>query len=838
MIELSYRKSFGLLFVAASLSHAADPLFSYKAEIIAKAQPDECFIALGSDLNEYDKSGLDEQECADCIARNGAPKINQSYVWGLTKKDNYLWWGTGPNVNLLVGGEYFGSSRARISENAPGFAPTTAAECAAHPWATCRAAAEHGDSYFARNGIYDGETLMGTLAPGLGDWRPPDAFRYNLDNDSLERLDLAFTGEAKELLWKTLGLRSAGYTDASGSYTDGLVFLAGPSITATSDDGDGVIMFCFDAATGDLVDAQSFPAYSNIRKWKYYDGQTYTAIATQSGSGQVLKWINDPSDAAYPFEFEVVGEFPAGGAELEVHQGRLYVNTWPGIEGNLDLGPEDLTAIVDLINGTASLWCSPVIPAGGLTAGNANNWTLVWSVVDYEPDVVLSLHYGGGAMASFGDYLYWGTMHVPGTVQLAHALAYGSPTEPTEPEEPGLDATEQEIADYEAALAQYEIDYATFEAEQDEDGDNMYRSISIWRGMPVANSEDDDGNVDGFKVELLYGSETMPVRMARSQFTDYNDPRDEFSTGWAPFFSENLGSLRAVPDNTTQDYWPFYPLPFLSGERPLPDGGDWETVPNTQGFIPKWGPESIRLAYGLYATNNYTWTMQVFKEKLYVGTMDSLGLLGVFTQGGADLFCFPDTESPAVRVTEAGMANISSYGVRTIAADDDRGELYLGMANVQNLLSTKFGDAQDGGWEIQRVTHRFIDDDLDELDDGWETEQFGGLESLNSGSGNADGDAYNDTDEMITGTNPNDPDSFFFTAQGPGEEEGMQQIAWPSATGRFYIVYAATVLGGQWSPVAIYEGTGNPLEHEYDPGASPAKFFRVEATFDDPGALL
>jgi hypothetical protein len=805
-------------------SDAADPLLSYKAEIIAKAQPDEFFYSLfdaeleGSGDNIYKKSGFTPGsiEWDNHISAGGLPKINQSYVWGMTRKDDYLWWGTGPNVNRLVSGVYFGSTSGSITTSR----------------GITFSATEYAGSKFAREGVVDLDGVVPDgpiVSPSLGDWRPPDAYRYNLNTDTQENLYDSMDSDEKSLLWKTLGLRSAGYSANNATHTKGLVFLAGPSITATTDGGDGVIMFAFDANTGDCVDAKSFPAYSNIRKWKFHDDQLYTAIATQTGTGEVLRWVNDPSDALYPFEFQVVGELDAGGAELEVHQGRLFVNTWPGIEGNLDIGG-DITAVLDLINAPAGLWRSPTIPAGGLTSSNAGQWSKVWSITEYEPDLIIALHYGGGAMTSFDGYLYWGTMHVPFTSSIAHSIGYGNPTPPTAPTEPGVGATQQELDDYAIALADYELARGVYNDENSADFYNSYRAISIFRGKDFTSNSGD--------IELVYGNATMPVRLERAVFTE--TPRGELTTTlllkWQIFFTDNIGKLRNVPDGfSTPTYFGFF------SRTTLEDGGDWENVPNASGYTPLFGPEGIiprNYGYGFtFPWNNYTWTMQVFNNKLYIGTMDWDGIDSPNSTHGADLFCIPSADQAAVRVSGRGMANWSSYGIRTIAADDSRGELYLGMANVQNMLHTEVGDPASGGWEIQRVTQRYLDEDLDELEDSWEISEFGSTEAKNNAAENNDNDPLNLYQEWLAGTNPDDGKGFFTSAIKAAETEGLQKIEWSSngaAPTRYYTVYEATDLGGTWTPAATYEGTGSTISHQYDPADNPLKFFKIKVSLDAP----
>ena len=64
----------------------------YNLTRLAKAKPDECFNGIGQ---PYPVG----PPCAE-----GQSKVNQAYVWGLTRIGNDVWFGTGANVNCLVSG--------------------------------------------------------------------------------------------------------------------------------------------------------------------------------------------------------------------------------------------------------------------------------------------------------------------------------------------------------------------------------------------------------------------------------------------------------------------------------------------------------------------------------------------------------------------------------------------------------------------------------------------------------------------------------------------------------------------------------------------------------------
>jgi hypothetical protein len=151
--------------------------------------------------------------------------------------------------------------------------------------------------------------------------------------------------------------------------------------------------------------------------------------ANGGAAGRVLRWTGDRTD---PFAFSVVGELPTQAADITAHQGRLYVSTWPkaivdGAATGLDsTGVTGADRTVDNTADLGSLWMSPPLADGepGLTPPDATGWTQVWSPAEYEPDPVVRRTYALGGLASYGGYLYWGTMHVPLQATALHVKVY------------------------------------------------------------------------------------------------------------------------------------------------------------------------------------------------------------------------------------------------------------------------------------------------------------------------------------------------------------------------------------------------------------------------------
>ena len=360
-------------------------------ELLAKAEPDECFNGIGVPY-----SGTVP------LCEYGMPKVNQAYVWGLAKAAENLWFGTAPNTHCLVYGSYLGITT---------------------PLQTESYVCEFGESQ-----------ISPPLPAAAGDWRPPHLFRYHVPSGTLTEVtppDLRIS--------VTSGIRSAGTLDD-------VVLLAGPSLVG------GINVFAFDAQTGAYLDSANVPEYNNIRKWLVVDGVLYTGVrSTATSEGHVLRWTGSAAD---PFQFEIVGNLGSEVAELALHDGRLFVATWPNLSGDVPV--------------SAGLWMSPPIPEGGLTSTHADGWEVVWQASDYEPDPVTAATYGGGALHSFDGYLYWGTMHVPFVATFAHFNVYGAPEGAT-----------QAVA---AILG-------------------THRAISIFRGK--------DFGAASQEIELLYGEERL-----------------------------------------------------------------------------------------------------------------------------------------------------------------------------------------------------------------------------------------------------------------------------------------------------------------------------------------
>lgn len=344
-------------------------------QLLAKADPDEVFTGIGGPYTPYDPS--------DPAA--GIPKVNDAYVWGLTRGagDHDVWFGTAANMPCIVGA-LVGQGLAGVSLG---------------PLATDDLVCEFDQ------GTYLSAMGFTSVPPFLGDWRTPHMYHYTDGGELVE------VTPDHPLVRDTIGLRSA-------VTLDGIVLLAGPSIAGWVG-GPGINIFAFDADTGDFLGATKRAEYNDIRSWVVVNGVAYAGVknTTPVGGvswGSVLKWTPSVGDL---FHMEVVGLTPGQAAEVEYHEGRIFTIEWPG---GLLVGGQNV-----------GLWMSPPVPAGGsLGTEHQGLWTKVWDVGEYEPDPLTAKTYFGGALASFDGHLYWGSMHLPMLGQLMHIMTYGLEDDP------------------------------------------------------------------------------------------------------------------------------------------------------------------------------------------------------------------------------------------------------------------------------------------------------------------------------------------------------------------------------------------------------------------------
>lgn len=169
------------------------------------------------------------------------------------------------------------------------------------------------------------------------------------------------------------------------------------------------------------------------------------------------------------------------------------------------------------------------------------------------------------------------------------------------------------------------------------------------------------------------------------------------------------GALRASPMFRATDFSTTDDVELLYGEEKLPkynlEKKQWKILKNAMGVKPKWGRSGMGNLY-----SNYIWSMEVYNDRLYVGTMDMSNLIKPAIQTlmpsyasalsflkldeskyGYEMLVIDEPEREPTLFTDNGMDNDAAYGIRNMMVYDDY--LYIGTANPMNLH-------EDGGWQL------------------------------------------------------------------------------------------------------------------------------------------
>lgn len=405
-----------------------------EALLLAKAQPDECYYGIGNPNNIF-PFDFESGDCPDLDPHNPPiAKINEGYPWGMAEDADtgYIYWGTGSNVQCLVPGGLVGipggalpsiETFSYVCEFSESQAPTPAPNL--------------------------------VIPGGLGDYRAP-RFYYIDPRQPGSQVDITPDDPNVE---RCVGGRSA------GAHKD-VVFIAGPAVPYliidpqnpdnVQQEPNGIYMFAFHGPTGAYLGSQFFPQYTNIRQWLVTGNVLYTTVQAGDGTGRVLRWNGNVHN---PFDFIEVGNLRSEGAFLAEFRNCIFVTTWPRI---------DLQNIQNVQ--VAALYRGPVLPEGGYTAANFDDWEIVWDANEYERDPVIASSYAGGALAKTNNALIFGTMHVPLSGLLANIVARGVREEPVK----------------------FAIDVLA-----------THRAFSVFRYEPNQPQEDD--------VTVLYGYYKMPT---------------------------------------------------------------------------------------------------------------------------------------------------------------------------------------------------------------------------------------------------------------------------------------------------------------------------------------
>lgn len=393
----------------------------YTVKNVYDTPKDACFYGVGDSRNTYDPYGID---CEECKANGGKPKANGSYVWGMATDGKKLYWGTNNNYLCQSG---------MNSVIAPGMSGAIENSC-----------------YVCEFDKGQRSKELAAEDPKLakfGDIMPPRLFCYD-----------PATGVVKDIspddntLGHNQGIRSA-------IYYHGIVFFGGPDFSAGSNAAQATssTFVAYSTEQEKIIgksNMSSVEGYNitNVRKWLIVDDVLYCGVGIMKDgyySGAVLRWTGSVDE---PFKFEIVGYTSCEAAEIEYHNGHIYVAGWNIAEGGRE---------------ASTLYKSPEVPAGGFTAANATEWEKVWKYSDYDEKPIISTAILG--LKSFKGKLYWGTYSSSYTIPLYTLMKYKTLTS----------------------------------------ADAIAFVLGSLRGATLFCSENPDGNPAS--VEMLYGEKQLPV---------------------------------------------------------------------------------------------------------------------------------------------------------------------------------------------------------------------------------------------------------------------------------------------------------------------------------------
>lgn len=524
-------------------------------------------------------------------AGDGIPKVNGAYVWGMAKAGNIVWWGTLANAICTVLKDTIG---LEIS---------------------------------TENNAYVCEGTAGQAGvPGLRDWRLPEIYSHNTVTG--ETVKHTLSGPGLNHLQATTGLR------AVGALND-VVLLAGPAHSENA-----VYLFAFRASTGAFLGSQKRTDAYNVRGITRIRNQLYMTTAGNDGNGQILRWTGSLGS---PLSFAQVGIVPGQQAAFAAeHNGYLYVSTWPDV-GN---GGGQVPGVY---RSTGAL------SANGFLPGGVGSFMRVFGFDDYEPDPITARSYAGGAMASYGGYLYFGSMHFPVGGVFAALRAHetcqiaGCPYNLDADNSGGLDAAE--------ILGAFL---------------GTYRATTVFR---LGN-----GGVD-----LVYGNPILPAY----------DP-------------STRSYLNIVPNNMPNPN----PQLGLSGFNDFFNLYSWTMAVHDDSLFVGTFDWTFLLGTELFASDAFRDAINAIIDTGIMEQIDPDDLAAIrfpLIFPGADLYRFDNTTGYARPEALGGMGNIANYGVRAMVADED---LWVGTANPMNLLaggqiggptSTQLRPTM-GGWEVIRLS--------------------------------------------------------------------------------------------------------------------------------------
>ena len=247
-------------------------------------------------------------------------------------------------------------------------------------------------------------------------------------------------------------------------------------------------------------------------------------------------------------------------------------------------------------------------------------------------------------------------------------------------------------------------------------------TASDYEPDPVTAATYGGGALAAYDGHLFWGTMHVPFVALEAHIKQYGVP-----TSQADLVTSLLGTNRAITIFEGSNFNSGSPnLQVAYGESKLPtyvpQSQSWVMAPTTMG-APLYGSSGFGNPF-----NNYTWSMAVYNNELFIGTMDWSMLLahvptslfqsmtgltlptGLFDNlgqyvFGADMLRMTSATAPGVLESINGLGNYANYGLRNMVSTP--GGLYVGTANPMNLMVGPGHTVRSqgvGGYELLKLT--------------------------------------------------------------------------------------------------------------------------------------
>lgn len=619
----------------------------------------------------------------------GMEKTNQAYVWGMTVANDRVWFGTGSNVNCLVTGTFLQSTGSSVRD-----------------W---------GDQTDYVCELADGQNS--SLPDSLKDWRSPALYVQGINSPNPVSLIPRMSTVGQQLAAVTVGFRAA------GSIGD-LVYFGGPSLMG------GINLFAFDSSDGSFLAAKNLPGYSNIRTLKPYEDVMVAGVSSSTG-GATLVFDGGKAD---PLSETVALETTAGEiAEFEFYENRMYFGTWP------KAGSDSVTE--------ASVRVGPEI-SPDLDFGSDDDYEILWTASDYDPDPIIATTYGIGSMKFFDGELYFGTMHVPFVSLGAISAFYEDSLDDI------TDVTGGQLTLFlgslrSSALFAYDPENRV--------GDDLGDPRTLY-GNPVLPlfAKDVDGTL-GLFLEPNPQSELPEYGLSgfNNPFNNYIWDMSEFddklyigTMDWSYLFVPPLGDIGDPEENQLagpeyfnlslllEDTFDQFQIQIDIFEEAILDPGELSDLEDINDFLfdtvypllsaivgtgliadPALEDEIESILERIDDFDDYLTDIGASptEEQLTTGFATAQGILVDLGEVlleiedellvasdeieplryGADVMVFDKNDTPAEFLSNEGLGNHLNYGIRTMDSHSSEG-VFFGTANPMNLQA-------EGGWELYNL---------------------------------------------------------------------------------------------------------------------------------------